>query len=174
MFLIVNRARKNLGSKKAGQATFNHVLGSNSSQYSIRQIWQVLWTWVAACNDIQLQSIHFLTSLLLVEPKKRNAQNKLFTLQNGNICKQDSENLSLSLPIILSLEIKSSTKNDPIFCKKCVKVLFHRRTDVKLIDWQSQLQCSVLPWNVFWQIFENLRTQTFWCVPLFNGSPNKY
>ena len=39
--------------------------------------------------------------VLLGEPK--NGTHKIFTIQNSDICKQDTDNLSISLSIILSL-----------------------------------------------------------------------
>ena len=63
-----------------------------------------------------MKSEHFVPSVLflvhrvvLSEPKKRNAQN-FYTLENRNICKQDTGNRTLSLSIIFSLRNQISNK----------------------------------------------------------------
>ena len=59
--------------------------------------------------------------------------------------------------------IETSTKNDSNLQKKCIrhyqsfcshfrcaKILLLQRKDVKVNDWQAELQCSELCWNICW------------------------
>ena len=61
------------------------------------------WTVVSESCPETCEQMLEMKNTQTVPGDPKNGTRKIFTLQNGNICKQDTDNLSLSLSTILSL-----------------------------------------------------------------------
>ena len=118
-----------------------------------------------------------LLNMLTRWTKKRDAQ----IFHSLNICKQDTDNYVYLCPSSSHYVIDKALKNDPNLVQKnfrrlyqsfpayfwCMKVYWLRRKLVKLKDWQAELKCSELFWNICWQILEAFRAQKFSFVLFF-------
>ena len=153
------------------------------------RMFQMLWRDTAHSFWNASGSILFFNNLVIILAEnykwsvlveQKSELHTIFTLQNRNICIQDTDNLQLFLSIILSLRNQIFNKEWSELSKKsrrlyqsfrshfwCVKVSWLRWKVVKLNDWKAELQCSELFWNICWQIFQTLRAQTFSCVSFF-------